>query len=80
MVSHEHAIIFGKQFALNKALERGFYLSDEIYSGSRPILITVDAKSLAILKIELAPRRDGEQWQAHWEALTKAGYVGKNMW
>lgn len=53
-----------------------FYLSDEIYSGARPILITVDAKSLAILKIELAPRRDGEQWKAHWEALAKAGYVG----
>ena len=52
-----------------------FYLSDEIYSGSRPILITVPAQSLAILKIELADRRDGRQWQAHGPALQDAGYL-----
>jgi len=57
-------------------LQITFYLSDEIYSGSRPILITVDARSLAILKIELAERRDGKHWQAHWQALQDAGYVG----
>jgi tetratricopeptide (TPR) repeat protein len=56
-------------------LQITFYLSDEIYSGSRPILITVDARSLAILKIELADRRDGAQWQAHWQALRDAGYL-----
>lgn len=60
---------------LPAGLKVTFYLSDEIYSGSRPILITIDAKSLAILKIELASCRDAEQWKQHWQALAEAGYI-----
>lgn len=60
---------------LPAGLKVTFYLSDEIYSGSRPILITIDAKSLAILKIELAPCRDATQWKQHWQALEEAGYI-----
>jgi hypothetical protein len=74
----ERILAFARAIPLElpAGLQVTFYLSDEIYSGSRPILITVDAKSLAILKIQLAPCRDGQQWKAHWEALAKAGYVG----
>jgi len=56
-----------------------FYLSDEIFANGQPILVTVDPKSLAILRIELASSRDGESWKKHWQALTKAGYFGNEV-
>ena len=46
-----------------------FYLSDEIFSLGRPILITIDAQSTAILQIELASDRSAETWRAHFEQL-----------
>jgi len=46
-----------------------FYLSDEIFALHAPILVTIDARSTAILKIELAADRSGDTWQAHFEAL-----------
>lgn len=46
-----------------------FYLADEIFANGLPILVTVDAKSLAILKIELSASRDAEAWKQHWKAL-----------
>ena len=42
-----------------------FYLSDEIFALQAPILITIDAYSTAILRIELAGDRSAETWQAH---------------
>lgn len=56
-----------------------FYLSDEIFANGQPILVTVDAKSLAILRIELANSRNGEVWQAHWQELAKAGYLDSKV-
>lgn len=50
-----------------------FLVSDEIFAGSRPILITIDARSLMILKIELLDTRTGEDWYTHWKQLQKAG-------
>jgi hypothetical protein len=52
-----------------------FLLSDEIFTLGRPILITVEPRSLAILKIELAEQRDAETWQKHWAELVKAGVI-----
>lgn len=46
-----------------------FYLSDEIFAIQEPILITIDAQSTAILKIELASDRSAETWQAHFNDL-----------
>jgi hypothetical protein len=46
-----------------------FYLSDEIFALRAPILVTIDAQSTAILKIELASDRSAETWRAHFEAL-----------
>ncbi len=43
-----------------------FFLSDEIFAGSRPILITVESKSMAILRIDLAEDRSADTWKAHW--------------
>lgn len=49
-------------------------LSDEIFSKSMPILVTVDPISSAILRIELADTRKVEDWKNHWECLKKNGF------
>jgi hypothetical protein len=46
-----------------------FYLRDEIFAIHVPILVTIDARSTAILNIELAADRSGDTWKAHFEAL-----------
>jgi len=46
-----------------------FYLSDEIFAIRTPILVTLDAQSTAILKIELASDRSAKTWEAHFKAL-----------
>jgi hypothetical protein len=50
------------------------FLSDEIFSKSTPILVTVEPISSAILRIELADTRKVEDWKNHWECLEKNGY------
>jgi hypothetical protein len=45
------------------------YVSDEIFAISDPILITIDPKSTAILKIELALDRTAETWEKHFKDL-----------
>jgi hypothetical protein len=48
-----------------------FYLSDEIFARHQPILVTIEAQSTAILKIQLASERSAETWQAHFEDLSE---------
>ena len=50
------------------------YASDEVFSKTRPILITVDPVSSAILRMELAGTRDATAWKEHWDALFDNGY------
>jgi hypothetical protein len=52
-----------------------FLLCDEIFTLGRPILLTVEPKSLAILKIELGENREAETWKQHWQALVEAGLI-----
>jgi len=52
-----------------------FLLCDEIFTLGRPILITVEPKSLAILKIELVENREAETWRKHWKTLAEAGLI-----
>lgn len=47
------------------------YLSDEIFAIGVPILVTLEAQSTAILKIELASDRSAETWEAHFKDLDK---------
>ena len=49
-----------------------FYLSDEIFARHQPILVTIEAQSTAILKIELASDRSAETWKAHFDDLGAA--------
>jgi len=51
------------------------FLSDEIFSKTIPILVTVDPISSAILRIELADSRKVEDWKKHWECIQKNGYI-----
>jgi hypothetical protein len=46
-----------------------FYLSDEIFAIRAPILVTIDAQSTAILKIELASDRSAQTWETHFQDL-----------
>jgi len=46
-----------------------FYLSDEIFAIRDPILVTIDAQSTAILKIELASDRSAKTWETHFKVL-----------
>lgn len=54
-----------------------FYISDEIFAKGLPILITMEARSLTILKIELSSSRDWEAWKKHWQAITSSEDVEK---
>jgi len=46
-----------------------FYLSDEIFARHQPILVTIEAHSTAILKIQLASDRSAATWKAHFDDL-----------
>src|SRR5262249_43079631 len=46
-----------------------FYLSDEIFARHQPILVTIEAQSTAILKMQLASDRAAETWKAHFDDL-----------
>lgn len=52
-----------------------FLLCDEIFTLGQPILLTVEPRSLAILKIELVENREAETWKQHWDALAEAGLI-----
>jgi DNA-binding phage protein len=53
------------------------YLCDEIFARGCPILITIEPKSTAILKIELAPNRSAKSWQNHYEQLSRFPFFGE---
>ena len=49
------------------------FTSDEIFSKTTPILVTVDPCSSAILRIELADGRKAQDWKKHFECLHDNG-------
>lgn len=56
-----------------------FYLSDEIFSIQSPLLVTIDAQSTAILKIEKASDRSAERWREHFLDLEDHLFVTLGM-
>jgi len=50
-----------------------YLAADEIFSCSRPLLISVDPISTTILRIELAESRKTEDWIRHFDELKKSG-------
>lgn len=63
----------GTEIELENAITYAVFASDEVFSRGRPILITVDAVSSAILKIELCEDRSKESWENHWQGLLSKG-------
>ncbi len=49
------------------------FTSDEIFSRTTPILVTVDPCSSAILRMELADSRKAEDWRNHFECIYDNG-------
>jgi hypothetical protein len=56
-----------------------FFLSDEIFALSRPILVTIDPVSTAILRIEIAPNRNAITWELHYQALKDNLIMAKGL-
>jgi len=56
-----------------------FYLSDEIFAIHVPLLVTIDAQSTAILKIELASDRSADRWKEHFIDLEDHLFVTLGM-
>jgi len=52
-----------------------FLVCDEIFTRGQPILLTVEPRSLAILKIELGENREAETWKQHWATLAEGGLI-----
>ncbi|BCG63058.1 MAG: hypothetical protein methR_P0747 [Methyloprofundus sp.] len=49
------------------------FASDEIFSKTTPVLVTVDPCSSAILRIELSETRHADDWKNHFECLMDNG-------
>ncbi len=49
------------------------FASDEIFSKSKPILVTLDPISSVILRMEIVENRTAEQWEEHWRHLLEEG-------
>ena len=56
-----------------KTIKYLVFASDEIFSKTTPILVTVDPCSSAILSIELASSRNADNWKHHFECLSDNG-------
>lgn len=56
-----------------------FYLSDEIFSNQVPLLMTIDAQSTAILKLEKASDRSIESWSEHYRDLKDHEFIPLGM-
>ena len=55
------------------------FLSDEIFALGCPILVTIEPKSTAILKIELASNCSADTWQNHYEELELNQFIAKAL-
>ena len=51
------------------------FASDEVFAKNKPILVTVDPVSSAILKIELSDTRKAKDWIAHWNCIENNGHI-----
>jgi len=51
------------------------FASDEVFAKNKPILVTVDPVSSAILKIELSDTRKAKDWIEHWNCIENNGHI-----
>ncbi|NOY73070.1 MAG: hypothetical protein GXP14_11995 [Gammaproteobacteria bacterium] len=55
------------------------YLADEIFACHRPILITIEPVSTAILRIELSPNRNAATWKNHFQQIQAHHYCALGL-
>jgi hypothetical protein len=55
-------------------IQLAVFLSDELFSKQTPILVTVEPRSSAILRIELSDTRKADDWKNHWKLIEDNGY------
>ena len=63
----------GSDITSRDTITYAVFASDEVFSSGRPVLITVDAVSSTILKIELCEDRGKKSWERHWNSLLSKG-------
>jgi hypothetical protein len=61
----------------SEAVRLAVFANDEVFTKSQPILITIEPVSSAILRIELADNRKGEQWGKHYDDILDNGFNPK---
>lgn len=59
----------------NNEIHLVIFASDEVYTHNKPILVTVDPISSAILRMELVDSKVTSKWINHWECLEKNNYL-----
>lgn len=73
-VLQEIGNLLGQVVEIEKGLKLAVvFASDELFSVGRPLLITVDPVSSAILQLELGQDRSALSWAIHWQELVDAG-------
>jgi len=55
------------------------FASDEIFSKTTPILVTVDPISTVILRMELSDSRKAEDWEKHFQCIIGNGFEATQM-
>jgi hypothetical protein len=73
-LNHIGSLLDNTLYNNQQTIQLVIYASDEIFSQTRPILITVDPVSSAMLRIELTDSRNADQWKQHWQCLFDNGY------
>ncbi len=74
ILSHAGGLLPMTMSTVGVTIQYIVFASDEIFSKSTPILVTVDPISSAILRIELATSRKADDWKNHFECIVDNGF------
>jgi hypothetical protein len=55
------------------------WLNDELFAHKNPILVTMEPKSLAILRMQQADKRDSTTWYNHFNQITQHNFYPTNL-
>jgi len=65
--------------AAERTIQYLVFASDEIFSKTTPILVTVDPISTVVLRIELSDSRKAEDWKKHFKCIIGNGFEATQM-
>ena len=55
------------------------WLNDEVFAKGQPVILTVKPNSLAIVRIELAKKRDAQTWKNHFSQLLQYDFYPQTL-